>query len=362
MNCRPIVTVAGRQLHDLHPLASFARMTRNLQSSRRTMLRCAAAIGLATSATAAKLAAQAPASRLQFVLPPSTWRLTLIGELHPATSVRSDALRPALHPADVGASRLTARLSAPVWKRGLYTTVVTNDLIYDRFDLSYGPETSLLPVTLPSPRPPFGPRALQSVQHELVVSHSLNPRWRATGVLQHGLFTAGGPVISAESYRAAGGAFITRVYRPTLQIGAGVIALNVAPYVIPTIRILHVGAKWRSDVLLPRAESFRAIGHGIEVGGVLRFTGNRWLGDDKLIAESRITRVTYQQATLGPAATIRVATRGLVQLETGVALRRMLVEGDVVTQILTSTSPSRFARRFDAGAGALLRLSGRLTF
>jgi len=95
---------------------------------------------------------------------------------------------------------------------------------------------------------------------------------------------------------------------------------------------------------------------------VLRFTGNRWLGDDKLIAESRITRVTYQQATLGPAATIRVATRGLVQLETGVALRRMLVEGDVVTQILTSTSPSRFARRFDAGAGALLRLSGRLTF
>ncbi len=306
------------------------------------------------------LTAQAPAGRMQFVLPPSTWRVTVSGEVLAATGVKADAQRPTLYPADVGVTRATARLSAPVWKRGLYTTIVTNDIIYDRFEMSYGTPTiggqNVPPVVLP-----FGPTTLQSVQHELGVSHAINPRWRVTGALQHGLFAAGGAAFDAKSYRAAGGAFVSRVYRPTLQVGAGVVALNIAPYVIPTIRILHVGQKWRTDVLLPRAETFRDVGHGVEVGGVLRFLGNRWDGDEQLVNRNRFRRTTYQQAMLGPALTLRVASRGLVQVESGIALRRLLVEGSTTNPVLSS-SGLPFTRRFDTEAGAQLRLSGRLTF
>ena len=311
------------------------------------------------AASATPLAAQAPADRMQFVLPPSTWRITLSGEVLPGTGVKPDAQRPAVYPTDVGVSRATARLSAPVLKRGSYTTVVTNDIIYDRFEMSYGAPTGA--GASGQLLQPFGPATLQSVQHELGVSHAITPRWRVTGALQHGLFTSGGSVVGAGSYRAAGGVFVSRVYRPTLQVGAGVVALNIAPYVIPTIRILHVGQKWRTDILIPRAETFRDVGHGVEVGGVLRFLGNRWEGDERLLQRNRFRRTTYQQAMVGPALTLRVANRGLVQMESGLALRRMLVEG-------VSANPSLapfdlpFARRFDTEAGAQLRLSGRLTF
>lgn len=313
---------------------------------------------LAVSAT--PLAAQAPAGRMQFVVPPSTWRVTVSGEVLPATGVKADAQRPTLYPADVGVTRATARLSAPVWKRGLYTTIVTNDIIFDRFELSYGVPTTGGP-NVPPVLLPFGPTTLQSVQHELGVSHAINPRWRVTGALQHGVFAAGGSAFDANSYRAAGGAFVSRVYRPTLQVGAGVVALNIAPYVIPTIRILHVGQKWRTDVLIPRAETFRDIGHGMEVGGVLRFLGNRWDGEERLVERNRFRRTTYQQAMLGPALTWRVASHGLVQVESGIALRRLLVEGSTTNPALAS-SGLPFARRFDTEAGAQLRVSGRLTF
>jgi len=319
------------------------------------------AVGIAVCfSSGAPLTAQAPAGRMQFVLPPSTWRVTVSGEVLPATGVKADAQRPAFYPADVGVTRATARISAPVWKRGLYTTIVTNDIIYDRFDLSYGTPTvsgALAPPVLL----PFGPATLQSVQHELGVSHALNPRWRVTGALQHGLFTQGGTVFDAGKYRAAGAAFVSRVYRPTLQVGAGVVALNIAPYVIPTIRVLHVGPKWRTDILIPRAESFRDIGHGIEVGGVLRFVGNRWEGEEQLVQRNRLRRTTFQQAVLGPALTMRLATRGLLQVESGIALRRMLVEG-ASTPELALNPDVPFAHRFDTQAGAQLRVSGRLTF
>ena len=333
-----------------HSLRSFRRRT-----SRRAGIVSALAL---LAVHAAPMSAQSPGGRLQFVLPPSTWRLTVSGEVLPAASVKSDALRPAVYPRDVGMTRATARLSAPVWKRGLYTTIVTNDIIYDRFDISYGRSSA---VTLPGQEPAFGPATLHSVQHELVVSHAITPRWRATGALQHGLFTTGGSLLEPASYRAAGGAFVSRVYRPTLQVGAGIVALNVAPYVIPTIRVLHVGQKWRTDILLPRAETFRDVGHGVEVGGVLRFVGNRWTGAEeaRVVQRDRVTRTTYQQAMLGPALTLRVASRGLVQVEGGMALRRMLVEG---TSVPTSGPASRFARRLDTDAGTQLRLSGRLTF
>jgi hypothetical protein len=103
------------------------------------------------------------------------------------------------------------------------------------------------------------------------------------------------------------------------------------------------------------------VGHGVEVGGVLRFLGNRWDGEERLVERNRFRRTTYQQAMLGPALTLRVANRGLVQVESGIALRRLLVEGSTTNPALAS-SGLPFARRFDTEAGAQLRLSGRLTF
>ena len=94
---------------------------------------------------------------------------------------------------------------------------------------------------------------------------------------------------------------------------------------------------------------------------MLRFVGNRWDGDEQLVNRNRFRRTTYQQAMLGPALTLRVATRGLVQVESGLALRRMLVEGSTTNPVLSS-SGLPFARRFDTEAGAQLRVSGRLTF
>jgi len=313
---------------------------------------------LAVSVLAARdLAAQA--SRVQLVLPPSTWRLTVSGDLLPAGDVRATTQRPAIHASSIETSRIALRVGAPVWKRGLYRTVIANEFAVERIGFTYG--SDVRPAGVLQLSATRGPSTLQTVQHDLLVSQGLGAKWRLSGILQHGFFTDGSTAVTGSAYRAAGGAFLTRVYRPTFQIGGGVLAINVAPYVIPTVRILHVGARWRSDVLIPRAETWYDVGHGVEMGGVLRFLANRWWVDQQAFGQAQINRTTYSQATLGPALNIKIGAHGLAQIETGAALRRMLVDGTAPGS-LPGSPIVPFANRFDAGVGGFLRVTGRATF
>ncbi len=331
--------------------------------SARSALRVAL-LGAALALPDAAHAQLSPA-RVQLALPPSTWRLTLTGEILPSEAVQRQVGAPRDR-MTTAANRLNLRLSAPVWKRGLYRTVIANEFSVDRIGLSYdrvGPPPNIGNIER-------GPAGLRTIQHDLLVSQAIGNKWRVSGVLQHGLLDDGGGF--DPTYRAAGGGFVSRVYRPTFQIGAGLISLNVAPWVIPTIRIVHVGQRWRSDVLLPRAETWYDVGHGVEIGGTLRFLANRWNSDDDVPArqffDDRTT--TYRQATLGPALNWKVNRRGLLQVETGVALRRLRYETTTscafpACTVLADPLPSGAFRtdvKFDNAPTPFLRASGRLTF
>jgi len=320
-----------------------------------------AALSLANTAHA-----QLAAARVQLALPPSTWRLTLTGELLPSKAVRQQADGP-INPITTAANRLNLRLGTPVWKRGLYRTVVANEFSVDRIALQYdliGPPPNIGNIE-------SGPAQLKVLQHDLLVSQAIGNRWRVSGVLQHGLLNDGGwSDWGYWKYRAAGGAFVSRVYRPTFQVGAGLISLNVAPWVIPTIRIVHVGQRWRSDVLLPRAESWYDMGHGVEVGGTLRFLANRWSSEDGIPAQRYLLdrATTYRQATLGPAVNWKWGRRGLLQLESGAALRRLRYETTttcVSPGCSVVTLPSGVSRtdvKFDNPIAPFFRASGRVSF
>ena len=333
-----------------------------------TAARAALRVGLLSAALslAHTAHAQLAPARVQLALPPSTWRLTLAGELMPSKAVQRQAGGPR-DPVTTAANRLNLRLGVPVWKRGLYRTVVANEFVVDRIALGYdriGPPPNIGDIQR-------GPAQLTALQHELLVSQGLGTRWRVSGVLQHGLLSDGGwSDWGFWKYRAAGGAFVSRVYRPTFQVGAGLISLNVAPWVIPTIRIVHVGQRWRSDVLLPRAESWYDAGHGVEVGGTLRFLGNRWNSDDDIPSRQYFLdrATTYRQSTLGPAVNWKWGRRGLLQVESGAALRRLRYE-DTWTCVSPGCSvvtlPSGVARsdvKFDNPITPFFRASGRLTF
>jgi len=310
--------------------------------------------------------AQLSPARVQLALPPSTWRLTLTGELLPSEAVKQQVGAPRDR-ITTAANRASLRLAAPVWKRGLYRTVVANEFSVDFIGLSYdgiGPPPRLGDIER-------GPSNLGTIQHDLLISQAIGNKWRMTGVLQHG-FLDDAAWTNPTTYRAAGGAFVSRVYRPTFQVGAGLISLNVAPWVIPTIRIVHVGQRWRSDVLLPRAETWYDAGHGVEIGGTLRFLANRWNSDDDIPAQQYFFNraTTYRQATLGPALNWKVNKRGLLQVETGAALRRLRYETTTTCARPACTVPTiplptgvfRTDVKFDNGLTPFLRASGRLTF
>jgi hypothetical protein len=309
------------------------------------------------------LRAQQPAGRLSYAVPPSTWRITPLAEVIGEGETRATAQRPAGAPKGIRTSRVGVRVGLPTWKRGLYRTVVANEFSAERIGQSSRYATNL-------PSNTRGPADLQIFQHDLLVSQGLGPKWRVTGVLQHGFYPMMDAPITRGSYRAAGGGFVTRVYRPTLQVGFGVISLNVQPWVIPTIRVLHVGKRWRSDVLIPRAEAWYDVGGGVEVGAALRFLGNRWtaegadVGVQSCICNITIPfRQTYTQAAIGPAMNVKLGGRGLLQLETGVAQRRILE--DVRSQIIVGNSVTPFtpaAQRFDQTITPFLRLSVRASF
>ncbi len=323
-----------------------------LDFSLRTL--AVAAIACAVTDSAA-FAQPLPISRLQIVTPPSTWRLTATGEFLPATDV-SSASAQANTSRRASTAREALRLGVPVWKRGLYRTVVANEFAFENTTLDFaGPAIRVSPL-IPQP----ASVGLRTLQHDLLVSQGLGPRWRISGVLQHGFFSSGSVSPAASNYRAAGGAFLSRTYRPSLQVGAGVLALNVSPWVIPTIRVLHVGKRTRADILLPRAEFWYDFGNVVEVGGTLRFLANRWDLDQRGRTGAGVYQsATYRQTTLGPAANVKLGKHGLVQLETGVALRRMLLEG---TGLLLGSTPPPFANDLDTELAPFLRLSGRIAF
>ncbi len=217
-----------------------------LHLSRGLLIAAATTFGVVDSMA---IAQPLPISRLQIVTPPSSWRLTATGEFLPATDV-SDANARGNSSRRASTSRQALRLGVPVWKRGLYRTVVANEFAFENTTLDLaGPALRVSPL-IPQP----ASVGLRTLQHDLLVSQGLGPRWRISGVLQHGFFHSGSVSPAARNYRAAGGAFLSRTYRPSLQVGAGVLALNVSPWVIPTIRVLHV-SKRTSTVRLRFATS-----------------------------------------------------------------------------------------------------------
>lgn len=317
-------------------------------------------LGLAALLLPGMLYAQQPTGRLTFAVPPSTWRLTVTAEGMPDASVVSTPERPAIHPSGIAAGRLNLRLGTPVWKRGLYRTVVANEFAVERIGFQYG-EPSGISRPLPGTVLDRGPVALNTLQHDLLVSQAIGTKWRVSGVLQHGFFSMGAPTL--DSYQAAGGVFVTRVYRPTLQVGVGAITLNVSPWWIPTLRIVHVGKKWRSDVLLPRAETWYDVGRGVELGATLRFIGNAWQSGDVNAATGLgpapgTARTTWTQGTIGPAANLRLGSKGLLTIEGGAAQRRMVLEGGGGTSRTTTYLRSRL----DQGFTPFLRTAFRATF
>ncbi len=318
--------------------------------------RLAAALVVGSAALLPLHAQPLPISRLQLVAPPATWRLTATGDLIAATDVRSDRERSGVA-RSASTARQALRLGIPVWKRGLYRTVVANEVAFENIGLDFDDPASGSAILAPR----LSSVGLRTLQHDLLVSQGLGPRWRISGVLQHGFFSSASVSPAASNYRAAGGAFLTRTYRPSLQVGAGVLALNVSPWVIPTIRVLHVGKRTRTDILLPRAEFWYDFGNVVEVGGTLRFLANRWELDQRGSNSLGVFgSATYRQTTLGPAMNLRLGSHGLVQLESGLALRRILLEGDVGLPVINGSST--IANRLDTEPAPFLRLSGRLAF
>jgi hypothetical protein len=285
----------------------------------------------------------------------------------PAADVQRTPERPSEYPATIAAARLNLRVGAPVWKRGLYRTVIGNELSVERIGFDYGERRSM-EVPLVFVALTRGPSGLNTVQHDMLVSQAIGTKWRVSGVLQHGFYSVGAP--SLDAYQAAGGVFVSRVYRPTLQVGVGAVALNVNPWWIPTLRILHVGKRWRSDVLLPRAETWYDVGHGVELGATLRFLGNSWqipptTIDTRASAFVGLSRATWTQGSVGPAANIRLGSSGVFSVESGIAQRRMLVEGVAVVPGAVQSQPpsiSHIRSRFDQGATPFARMSLRATF
>ncbi|MDZ7631174.1 MAG: hypothetical protein U5K74_07460 [Gemmatimonadaceae bacterium] len=270
------------------------------------------AVGLAAGIAAfslhgSPLTAQAPGGRLQFVLPPSTWRVTVSGEGAGRHRREVRCAPPCALPGRRSAStRATVRLSAPVWKRGLYTTIVTNDIIYDRFDMSYGQAIPLDPSRQTRVFFNSVPAAKRAARTGRVACHQ-SPMARDGCTPARILRRPPAPRSIPEATVQREAPSCSRVWiGPTLQVGAGVVALNVAPYVIPTIRILHVGQKWAHRHTHPACRVPFVMSDTVSRSAACsRFLGNRWgAGNDQ-----PFFRTTFQQAMLGPAVTWRVADR-----------------------------------------------------
>jgi hypothetical protein len=147
------------------------RILRSMRVARkRESIAYANALVLALSAgTSAQ--AQLNAARVQLALPPSTWRITVSGDLLPPRRVEQQAGGPAIA-MTTAAARGTVRLGVPVWKRGLYRTVVANEFSFDNIALEYA-RIGPTPNTGDIPR---GPSGLAALHHDLLVSQAIGNR------------------------------------------------------------------------------------------------------------------------------------------------------------------------------------------
>lgn len=298
--------------------------------------------------------------RTQLVLPPMGWRIGAMVEVVPSTDVASGGT-PGF-PSAQGLVRSQLRVGFPTYRRGLYRTVVTNELAVDQYAMDYaGAREGVVCAPIVGATCPSGlgaPAASRylSVQHEILASHAVNDRWRVNGILFSAVHTTDLTRLRGEAFRFQGGAFLTRTWRPTLQLGAGVLAINVYPYVIPTVRFVHVGRKWRTDVLIPRGETFYEVNQKFEIGGQFRFFGNRWDMNDEQPGERGRTTMTFTH--VGPAFNWRPTKQLTVTGDAGVLLRRFSVDADVPWATGTVPPAQRTTRfgTYDPEAGGYARL------
>nr|MCU0627804.1 DUF6268 family outer membrane beta-barrel protein [Gemmatimonadaceae bacterium] len=243
-----------------------------------------------------------------------------------------------------------------------FRTVVTNEVAIDQYAMDYGAASRDL--TIPAgggTAIPFGAPAARrylSLQHELLVSQALGDRWRVSGIMFSAVHTTDLGRLRGDALQLQGGAFLSRTFRPTLQLGAGVLAINVYPYVIPTVRYLHVGRKWRADILIPRGEAFYEVTPAFEVGAQFRFFGNRWdMNDENPTLRGRTT-MTFTH--VGPAFNWRPVPKVVLTGDAGLLLRRFHV--DAATPFIPGSSlagalgPSTRVGTFDPSPSGYARL------
>ncbi len=289
--------------------------------------------------------------RARLVLPPTGWRLGAFIEESGIADASSGS--PAGFPERSGVQRTQLRVGLPTWHDAGYRTVIVNEVALDRYRMTYegAPRVVVACTTNCGPLTPGvsgapAARDYWSLSHDLQVSRALSPRWRVTGLLQQALHTSTPDAIRAESWRAQGGAILSRTYRPTLQVGAGVLAINVHPYVIPTVRVLHVGRRWRTDILVPRGETFFEVTPRLEVGAQFRFFGNRWDTNEPGALGDARTTMTFTH--LGPAVNWRPTSRLAIAADAGMLLRRFRIDA-ATPWFATAGLPSASAPRITSG-------------
>ena len=315
------------------------------------------------TASAGAAAREAAMRRLQFVLPPSGWRIGAFVEETGFADAKAGS--PAGFPERSAYQRLQLRVGAPSWHDAGYRTVVVNEVALDRYAMRFegAPQFGVACIApcggglTPGISGAPAARDYWSLSHDLQVSRALSPRWRVSGLLQQALHTTTPDAIRGEAYRAQGGAIVTRTYRPTLQVGGGVLAINVYPYVIPTVRVLHVGRRWRTDILVPRGETFYEVTPRLELGAQFRFFGNRWDSNESFGGDARTT-MTFTH--VGPALNWRPTKRLVVTADGGLLLRRFRFDADsawfATPGLPSPTAPRITSGRYDPEATGYLRL------
>lgn len=275
------------------------------------------------------------------LLPPRTWRLDVAFEGLPWSGLRAGSASALGTDLDRRAGRLSARLAPPALVRGRGRTIVLQDLLYERAAFDYRPTgtgngSAVLPAGLPG--------TLHTIQYAATLAQRLDARWRLALSTQAALVSDLRDV-DLDHVRLTGQALATRQVRPNLQWGAGLGWINVGPRLVPLARVLWVDPKGtrRLDVLLPnRAEYWAALAPGVEVGGALRLSGNRFTIGDTTAAPYRT--LVFTEGSVGPAIALQHGAARL-QLEGGVAFVRTLrQEGALVNDRSLSPGPGAFVR------------------
>lgn len=295
----------------------------------------------ATPAAVAGRGPGLPPRLAEVFLPSRQWRLELTGDGFPAAGLRQRNADDFGATFDRRAGRLAARISAPAIVRGAGRTVVLQDLFVERIGLEY---RSLEPDAPPSADAVAAlPTRLHALQYSVSWSERLDPRWRLAVSGQAALL-GDFENVDLGHLRVTGQVLATRQARPNLQWGAGIGWINLGPRLVPLARLLWAdGRGERLDVLLPsRAEYWNEIAGGVEVGGTLRLTGNRYtLGRDDA---APFTTLEFTEGTVGPAVAWR-HRQVRVQADGGLAfLRTFRQRGPLEASRSLGPEPGAYAR------------------